>query len=700
MGRHLNFPDDILDVIFGIIREESDFYSLLQCELVCKAWMIPAQRSLYTDIEFRSEKEVDTLIRALTKRPNSIPGKFTRSVVYNGHNTKENPKDTRTCRKIFEYLFGKKEGGVKKTPWIDSFVEIFPHVRNISLAKEDSSYFWILIKAFGSGKWKGMECIGKCPEEFADSHNACAMLNKDTLKTLHLCDDKENETCSLYDRLHLFPRLKKLYMATNQYSFFEYADYATEIIPGLDTLCYENLKDTDFNSLTPYKPVNLSLITPRPNIKNLVIQLTSYENDNFLLYLMTKFPKLQRVTINQKNKAQIHGARLDEIQLVCDNFSIPVLSKFMAFVSKCEDHLMDLLYTTQDPGDILPNYWSLCNPENPKVVTITYFEGRARRRFNMIEHNEDMVRIRMDVPSLLGSSVTLVDYPWLEPTLPHLMVLEKCGKQIDHLVLSVNHKHIPLYLYEEGVDVPNENSINLMDGFCFGHVIEYCTKLKVLHYYRSKLFSLFKYSRYVFRNTTITDLILEDVLISMDTMSQISERLPSLKRLRLRHVSCDSKILDTPLSLDSVIDMPWTSFRYLNLRNYMIDGVSYFRLPTNMLVHLTTENEEMFFKCKIRNPTRTRWEDIVIDTDDIEHIPEFLNPPRAVPIEEEEYMSRMRQKNNASVHVICKSLNYLVLAFDLISPTLSCFVLVPDKETDVSTMSDHEICAHYMSRDN
>lgn len=698
MGRNLNLPGEILDVIFGIIREESNFYSLTQCELVCKRWKIPAQRSFYTDIEFRNDKEVDTLIRALTIKPNSVPGRFTRSVIYNGSN-EENPKDTRIYRKIFEYLFGKKENGVKKTPWIDSFVEIFPHVRNISLAKEDSSYFWVLIKAFGAGKWKEMECIGKCPEELADSHNACALLNKDTLKTLHLCDDKESETCSLYDRLHLFPKLKNLYMATNQYSFFEYADYVTEIIPGLDTLSYENLKDTNFYSLTPYKPVDLSLITPRPNIKNLIIQLTSYENDNFLLYLMTKFPKLQRVIINQKDKAQIHGTRLDEIQLVCDNFTVPVLSKFMSFVSKCDHHLMDLLYTSQDPSKILLNYWKLCPPENPKVVTITYFEGRARRHVDRIEHNEDMVRIRMDLPLNLGSSVTLVDYPWLIPTLPHLIVLEKCGKEIDHLVLSVNHKHIPLYLYE-GFDVPNENSINLMDGFCFGHVIEYCTKLKVLHYYRSKLFSLFKYSRYVYRNTTITDLILENVLISTDTMSQISERLPSLKRLRLRHVCCDSKKLDTTITLDSVLDMPWTSFRYLNLRNYMIDGLSCFRIPTNILIHVTTKIEERFYKCKIHNPIRTNLEDIHIDTDNIEHVPEFSNPSRAVQIEEEEYKSRLYKKNSASVHVICKSLNYLELTYDLISPTLSCFVSTPDKEIDVTTMSDKEIRDYYMSRDN
>lgn len=210
----VDLPSEIFDVIFGIIRDECNFRCLLQCELVCKSWKTSAQNCLYTNIEFRNEKEVKRLIHTLTCQPNSNPGKFTRSVVYNGC-IEDVKKETWSLFKIFEYLFGKRD----ETPWINSFIEVFPYVRNISLAKEDSSYFWVLVNAFGSGKWKEMEYIGKCPEEFIDSHNACALWNKNTLKTLHVCDSKESGFCSLYNQLQIFPKLKELYMETNQYSF-------------------------------------------------------------------------------------------------------------------------------------------------------------------------------------------------------------------------------------------------------------------------------------------------------------------------------------------------------------------------------------------------------------------------------------------------------------------------------------------------
>lgn len=67
---------------------------------------------------------------------------------------------------------------------------------------------------------------------------------------------------------------------------------------------------------------------------------------------------------------------------------------------------------------------------------------------------------------------------------PHLSVLEKCVKGIDHSVLCIGpNKDLDMLGggYQEISDIINGN--------LFTHIIEHCTRLKALHIYFSFLVS-------------------------------------------------------------------------------------------------------------------------------------------------------------------------------------------------------------------
>lgn len=285
MQRNFNdLPGEILDIIFDYVREFSEMYGVKQCQLVCKNWMSPAQRCLYSEIVICDVEAVNSLMENFGDRKCSSPGRLTRALAYKG--ICNNTNEMALC--------------------INAFIEIFPNVRHIYCQNEDIEYFSALIKAHGEGKWKDMESIGVCPEYCKDIHNACALLHQNTLQILNVRDgDHDDPTSSLYDQLHFFPNIKELFLETRKRNFIQYSELATKNMPNLKVVGYENTIDENYRVIAAHKPVDLSLITPQYNVKELVIEGICYENDNFLLYLMTKYPALKSI----KNKSKKRNNR-------------------------------------------------------------------------------------------------------------------------------------------------------------------------------------------------------------------------------------------------------------------------------------------------------------------------------------------------------------------------------------------------------
>lgn len=47
----------------------------------------------------------------------------------------------------------------------------------------------------------------------------------------------------------------------------------------------------------------------------------------------------------------------------------------MAFITKCDFHKNNKLYTTLDASEILSHYWHLCDDKKPRALVIRFIEA-------------------------------------------------------------------------------------------------------------------------------------------------------------------------------------------------------------------------------------------------------------------------------------------------------------------------------------
>lgn len=350
-------------------------------------------------------------------------------------------------------------------------------------------------------------------------------MHRETLDILNVHDGKDvYKVKNIYIKLHLFPGLKQLYLETNQHSLFEAVENITKHVQNLDVLSYGNLMGTNFNALASYKSIDLSCITPHPNIKKLEMHTIGFENDNYLSYLMKKFPELDSITINPNIIPIIHHEQLfKKINSSANNHSLPMLSKFMAYVSKLQSYTVKLLYTKLKIGELLNNYWNLCDYKGPRTVGVSYIETS---NFGNLEsqrvQDDTQAYINMTYKSQQAERITSLNFKVWDASLPHLEMLEKCGTGIDELIFSLDS--LKCQNISNG---QNREMIQMANGYFFSHILEFCTKLQKLYICKSHI-KMFTSHRHFFVNTSITDLTIENVHISRDVVSQIPKRLPCL----------------------------------------------------------------------------------------------------------------------------------------------------------------------------
>lgn len=668
-----DLPEELLDIIFDFVREASDFRCLCQCILVCKKWKTSAQRSLYSSIQLESELQTITLLNTMSHKKNRSPGKFTKFLAYNGH-------------------YEERE---KKVPlWIKLFTKWFPNVRQVFSGKDDPKYYKKLIKAYHQGRWQNLEGIGSCPEESVQNHNECALLHRNTLKILHIHDSHKNSKASnLYNQLELFPNLRQLYIETNRHNFFEFSEHATKHIHKLKTLHYDNLATTNFESLTPYKYVDLSSITPQPEITSLTIEAASYENDNFLLYLMKKYPKLQTISINDLSSAIMYNkVLLDKIKSSKDKFSLSVLSQFMLFVSKCRIHSIDLLYTTLNVDELFIKFWDLCDPGFQKMFAISYAEGSED--WGNIEtqpsDDESLAHIYMNADYRTHSNSMIVDYKLCKTVFPHLRLIEKTGKEIDHLVACIG----PVFYRDTRIEEDQE-LLHMLEGKWFSHIVQHCTKLKTLRVLQTHIIWYSSVRDFPI-NTFITDLTLEQVVICQNTLRRISYLLPSLTRLVLRHIYYDRITTNCDTSkLESIIDMPTATLRFLYAQDCLLDEVKKNLLPNQIQVKLVNAKGVQFYRSVLAKDIDFNLIRTVEDFDDEED----MEIARAISITETEYLDAYADDRCLNLQINCKSIDYLVVSLKEINPELACYVLmVNDDNADLSITEERDLRVCYAKK--
>lgn len=108
----------------------------------------------------------------------------------------------------------------------------------------------------------------------------------------------------------------------------------------------------------------------------------------------------------------VNEAILVKIKSAQNEFSVPVLFRFMAFVSKYDFHSMDLLYTTLNVDQLLNNYWRLCDPKEPKVVVLIYTKKKEWEypEIQQCENSDSMLHIHMDIDSSVNEKVVMSNY--------------------------------------------------------------------------------------------------------------------------------------------------------------------------------------------------------------------------------------------------------------------------------------------------
>lgn len=662
-------PSEILDVIFKFIRLDENLVHLCQCVLVCKNWKLPAQRSLYSKICFTNPQAVRLIISANDIECKSFPGRFTRVIDYDGY------LETREVQ----------------TSWINLFMDMFPHLRQIDLGKNDAWYYKALRNVFQQGKWTEMESIGTCSAESFDMHNACALLRRETLIFLDIYEGYNTKGLySLYKKLDLFPNVKHLHFGTNKYSFFDTAENVQNM-QNLQHLSFENLEGTVFNSVAPVEYIDLSTITPQPNIKQLTLQGISYGNDNFLSYLMKKFPRLHYLKINPgRGMVVSHGPLMEKIKSEKNNFTVLVLAQFMAFVSKCYIHSIDFFYTTLKTEDILKAFWSLCNPKEIKQLVIAYSEGLEWLSSGAeFDNSDSLVHIRLHVDSLTRKKAVALNYKFSKISLPHLRVIETNGAAIERLVIRFGPKKI-LSMIEDSDD----KMLDMIEGYFFSHIIRHCVKLKTLHITLAHILIL---SPEFFFNRSITNLELAYVGISDTVLSEISRRIPNLRRLVLKdiHLITNEGDYANP-NFYSIFDMPLSSFRFLHIENYTLDGLSKNEYPTIILIKLTTVQGERFYKhAPIGEIIYTGRNTEETSSNEKNKLKDTVYP-RAIKIDGEEYYNGLGSKNCANLHVLCNSVNYLEVSLKKVNPLLACCIVSPDWENDACFEDDTKQRSYYM----
>lgn len=670
-----NLPENILNKIFGYVYADRKYNDILQCELVCKKWMPPAQRSLYSTIILKDQQAVKNLQVAMNNKSSSCPGQYTLSLLYHGRS--------------------EVDGG-NGASWINLFIDTFPNLRHIFSDIQGFRYYLALIKAHRLGKLKDLQSIGPCSKESANLHNCCVLLYKDNLTALNVRDNKKiNMDTSLYERLYMFPKVKRLYVDTNLHNFFETSENATEAMPVLHGLFFENTETSNTFALAPYEPVNLYYVEPQINIKYLIVQSISYENDNFLLYLMKKFSALERIYINQNKDTIIYTSMLNRIKSDQNNFSVAVVSKFMAFLSKCDIYSIDLFYTTLNVDEILNSYWELCDKNESKIVSIAYEQEEDWQEADTHPaYCNSLSRMTMNKNSTSKEKMLHFTYEPCSVAFPHLRVLENTGNELDQFSLSMGSKQ-----NEDVYECRNQSLIDIINGEHFSHIIKNCRELRSLKIHKARII-LLPFSQVSIKHYCLTDLTLEEVLISEDILQQISNILPALKKLNLKNIHCNPEDNDyIAPKFNNIIDMPSTAFKYLSVQNYLLDSVFHGNYPSKLFIRVTIGDHSKYYKCTSCGKASFNY-DLSDDESDEECVPEseikLFDYATTVP--EKEYAAGFNDRFCSTLHIKCKSLDYLMVSLSKINSCFGCAIILQNNNvpTDIFSKSREEIHEYFV----
>lgn len=98
----LNLPDEILRMIF---ESQLYFEEVAQCQIVCRAWYLPAHIVLLKDIQLESFEHADSFIASIDHNPNPLYLKAVKNITLNTWGSDNRESSTPCNKEKFNKLF-------------------------------------------------------------------------------------------------------------------------------------------------------------------------------------------------------------------------------------------------------------------------------------------------------------------------------------------------------------------------------------------------------------------------------------------------------------------------------------------------------------------------------------------------------------------------------------------------------------------
>ncbi|KAI7882147.1 uncharacterized protein EV154DRAFT_12233 [Mucor mucedo] len=232
-----NLPEEVL-LIFNSNDNTSFFEDrkllekkdIFQCELVCRNWKLPAQRTNYKSLTV-SSRDTKNLINAL-KSSQESPGKF-----------------------VKELILPNSTNGLWKQ-CLPAMADIFPFIDTLEVHEPNEDFYSTLISISSASKWKGLKNF-EFPNNDSDlgMYASCVQNYQRSLERLLVCDKIQlihanegginNELYfSLLKELGQFSKLKELVIKRHANDCLESFDKIIEKCQNLRKLdigIYPNL---------------------------------------------------------------------------------------------------------------------------------------------------------------------------------------------------------------------------------------------------------------------------------------------------------------------------------------------------------------------------------------------------------------------------------------------------------------------------
>ncbi|KAI7894578.1 uncharacterized protein EV154DRAFT_498235, partial [Mucor mucedo] len=370
-----------------------------------------------------------------------------------------------------------------------------------------------LISISSASKWKGLKNF-EFPNNDSDlgMYASCVQNYQRSLERLLVCDKIQlihanegginNELYfSLLKELGQFSKLKELVIKRHANDCLESFDKIIEKCQNLRKLDIGIYPEFD-NRITTSE-TDLSRIKPRPDIKTLD-GLFVIQDDSTLIYIMHKFPCLQELN--------------DGLHMTVPRITANILTKFISFMTPISSCAISICIKIPLVVDALEEYTRVMSSKLFGFLSISYSYDSIIDP--LLEQHAKLTMHRTTGYKKNQDHEFFIDYSSIADTLPHLSIIEKTGSSLAELTYRMNFDRVSKETHRKAYD--------MIYGHFLDHIFSHCSSLRKLRLSSTKILEC---NPILSLNNSMSHLILLNCYIGKNVLSQLSDRITSLKHM-------------------------------------------------------------------------------------------------------------------------------------------------------------------------